>query len=52
MLSDEAAASVTAEERAKSDAALKKCFLKSSREKAHKDDQIRDLENEVIRFYL
>jgi len=46
-LSDEVAASVTAEERTKSDAALKECFQKHSREKALKNERIRELEKAV-----
>ena len=46
-LSDEVAASVTAEERTKSDAALKECFQKHSRDKALKNARIQELEKAV-----
>ena len=47
LLSKEVAVSVTAEERAKSDAALKQCFQKHTQERALKNSRIRELESAV-----
>jgi len=47
VLSKEVTVSITSEERAKSDAALKECFQKHSQERSLKNTRIRELENAV-----